>query len=41
MNKALNEVVARGGNGINVVSNSVDWAEGAAVTAEALRCTAL
>lgn len=38
MNKALNEVAARGGNGIYVISNNIDWAEGASVTAEALKC---
>ena len=38
MNKALNEVLHRGGNGIYPVSNTVDWAEGASVTAEALQC---
>ena len=38
MNKALNEVLRRGGNGIYPVSNAVDWAEGASVTAEALLC---
>jgi hypothetical protein len=38
MNKALNETFRRGGNGIYVVSTSVDWAEGASVTAEALQC---
>lgn len=38
MNKALNEVAAVGGNGIYIVSTSSDWAEGASVTAEALRC---
>jgi hypothetical protein len=38
MNKALNEVAAAGGNGIYIVSTSTDWAEGASVTAEALRC---
>jgi hypothetical protein len=39
MNKALNEVVRRGGNGIFIISSNVDWAEGASVTAEALKCT--
>lgn len=39
MNKALNEVVKRGGNGLYVVSSSTDWAEGASVTGEAMRCT--
>jgi hypothetical protein len=38
MNKALNEVARKGGNGIYVVSTGKDWAEGASVTAEALRC---
>jgi hypothetical protein len=38
MNKALNAVAGKGGNGIYVVSTSTDWAEGASVTAEALRC---
>ena len=38
MNKAINEVFRRGGNGIYVVSSHLDWAEGASVTAEALRC---
>jgi len=38
MNKAINEVARRGGNGIFVVSSNLDWAEGASVTAEALQC---
>lgn len=38
MNKALNAVAERGGNGIYVVSSNVDWAEGASVVAEALKC---
>ena len=38
MNKAINEVARKGGNGLFVVSSNVDWAEGASVTAEALRC---
>lgn len=38
MNKAINEVARRGGNGIYVVANTMDWAEGATVTAEALNC---
>jgi hypothetical protein len=38
MSKALNAVAAAGGNGIYVISTSTDWAEGASVTAEALRC---
>ncbi len=38
MNKALNAVANKGGNGIFIVSSNVDWAEGASVTAEALQC---
>lgn len=38
MNKAINEVARKGGNGIFFVSSNVDWAEGASVTAEALQC---
>jgi hypothetical protein len=38
MNKALNAVAKRGGNGIFIVSSNLDWAEGASVTAEALQC---
>lgn len=38
MNKAINEVARKGGNGIFVIGTNLDWAEGAAVTAEALRC---
>ena len=38
MNKALNAVARKGGNGIFVVSTNLDWAEGASVTAEALEC---
>lgn len=38
MNKAINEVARRGGNGLYIVSNNLDWAEGASVTAEALQC---
>ncbi len=38
MNLALNEVYRRGGNGIYPLSNALDWAEGASVTAEALKC---
>ena len=38
MNKAINEVARKGGNGIFVVSSNLDWAEGASVTAEALQC---
>jgi hypothetical protein len=36
--KAMNEVTKRGGNGLYVVSNSVDWEDGAAMEAEALQC---
>ncbi|WP_413790917.1 MULTISPECIES: hypothetical protein [unclassified Pseudomonas] len=38
MNKAINEVARKGGNGIFIVSSNLDWAEGASVTAEALQC---
>jgi hypothetical protein len=38
MNKAINEIARKGGNGIYIVSNNLDWAEGASVTAEALQC---
>jgi hypothetical protein len=38
MAKAMNEVSHRGGNAMFVISNSVDWEEGAAINAEALRC---
>ena len=38
MNKAINEVAHKGGNGIFIVSSHLDWAEGASVTAEALQC---
>jgi len=38
MNKAINEVARKGGNGIFIVSSNLDWAEGASVIAEALQC---
>lgn len=38
MNKAINEVARRGGNGMFVVSAGGIGIDGAAVTAEALRC---
>lgn len=38
MNMAMNEVAARGGNRILLMTSSTDWAEGSSVTAEALRC---
>lgn len=38
MNKAINEVARRGGNAIFVVSTGTSGLDGAAVTAEALRC---
>lgn len=38
MNKAINEVSRRGGNAIFVVSTGTSGLDGAAVTAEALRC---
>lgn len=38
MKSALNEAAAAGANGFFVVSTSTDWAEGASVVGEALRC---
>jgi protein involved in sex pheromone biosynthesis len=38
MNKAINEVARRGGNAVFVVSTGTSGLDGAAVTAEALRC---
>ncbi|MFS2015035.1 hypothetical protein ACEN88_00470 [Massilia sp. CT11-108] len=38
MKSALNETAAAGGNAFYVVSTSSDWAEGASVVGEALRC---
>ena len=38
MNKALNEVVRLGGDSIYIISTNLDWAEGATVSAEALKC---
>lgn len=38
MNKAINEVAHRGGNAIFVLSTGTSGLDGAAVTAEALRC---
>jgi hypothetical protein len=38
MNKAINEVAHRGGNAIFLVSAGTSGLDGAAVTAEALRC---
>ncbi|WP_317202486.1 hypothetical protein [Janthinobacterium sp.] len=38
MNKAINEVARRGGNAIFVLSTGTSGLDGAAVTAEALRC---
>ena len=38
MNKAINEVARRGGNAIYVLSAGTSGLDGAAVTAEALRC---
>jgi hypothetical protein len=40
MNKALNETYRRGGNGLYIVSSNLDWAEGASVVGESLRCPA-
>lgn len=38
MRSALNEAAAAGADSFFVVSNSMDWAEGASVVGEALRC---
>lgn len=38
MKSALNEAAAAGANGFFVVSTSTDWAEGASIVGEALRC---
>jgi hypothetical protein len=38
MKAVLNETAAAGGNGLYVVSTSTDWAEGASMVGEALRC---
>jgi hypothetical protein len=38
MKAVLNETAAVGGNGFYLVSTSMDWAEGASVVGEALRC---
>jgi hypothetical protein len=38
LTQALNEVTRRGGNGMYVISNTVDWEEGATMHAEALQC---
>jgi hypothetical protein len=38
MNKAINEVARRGGNAVFVLSTGTSGLDGAAVTAEALRC---
>ena len=38
MKAVLNETAAAGGNGFYPVSTSMDWAEGASVVGEALRC---
>ena len=40
MKSALNEAAAAGANGFYLVSASTDWAEGASVVGEALRCKA-
>ena len=36
--QALKEVSRRGGNGMYVIANTVDWEDGAAMNAEALQC---
>ena len=38
MKSALNEAGAAGADSFFVISNSTDWAEGASVVGEALRC---
>lgn len=38
MNKAVNEVARRGGNGIFIISSGKSGLDGQSVTAEALRC---
>jgi hypothetical protein len=38
MNRAINEVARRGGNGVFIVSAGTSGLDGAAVTVEALRC---
>jgi len=38
LTKARSEVLRRGGNGLYVISSSVDWETGASVNAEALQC---
>lgn len=38
LRQALNQVAVLGGDGLYVISQTVDWAEGAAVTGEALQC---
>jgi len=40
MNKAINEVARRGGNAVFVLSTGTSGLDGAAVTAEALKCKA-
>jgi hypothetical protein len=40
MKGALNEAAAAGADGFYVVSTAMDWAEGASVVGEALRCKA-
>lgn len=36
--KGMGEVTKRGGNGLYVVSNSLDWEDGATMNGEALQC---
>lgn len=40
MNKAINEVARRGGNAVFVLNTGTSGLDGAAVTAEALKCKA-
>lgn len=39
LKKAMNEAAAAGANSIYIVSSDTDWAEGASVVAEALKCS--
>lgn len=38
LKKALDKVAQLGGNGLFVLNESQNWADGASVTGEALRC---
>lgn len=39
MNKAINEVARRGGNGLYLASSGINTFDGASVAGEAMRCT--